>query len=331
MPFLQEQTLKSIVYEINELIKRTKKNQQNNRTISLENLISQFYCKNPANNPENIKCEGYFLHFKAEGTAPYQEDCHCQKIYKTLNKYDVFRVLNEKFEPSWPLKKGMVNSKLIAWQMCASSLEANQRAIAFMIKCVALCKLKQESSTLNTFSLPLLFNNELCTLFFWSQIKKYYINNADYENKYSTSQPYIFFNEILPKNKVIILSLEDTFFRLRSGSNFELQAFEHFINDLILSNNGLIIFSRQNLIPNKNQELYNISKYSVTFKKNLDEQKFSLREAMEPEFKIAKDERFIAANKIGAFDRIIELLTLGQQHIQKIEKDFLEWKRKSEN
>ncbi len=331
MNYVLEQTLKSIVYEINEIVKRNKKNTLNAKNDNLHNFITDFYCKNILQKNTNLKCEGFILKFSQEKLAPYQEDCTCLKIEKILKKHDIFYLLNEKLEPSWPLKKGMVNSNLIAWQLCASALETNQRALAFMIKCLSLAFYLQTSSSKNNFYFPYLFENEFATLFFWQNIRTYYLKNLDNYSQKNKQIQQLFFNEILPKNKLIILSLEETFFRLRSGTNFELHAFEQFINDLILAKKGLVIFSRQKLIPNENQELFRMNNYSITFKKNLDEHKVSLKEAMEPDYKVAKDDRFIEANKVGAFDRLIELLSIGQEQINFIERNFLEWKKKSEN
>lgn len=330
MNYILEQTLKSIVYEINEIVKRNKKNQLNAKNNTLHNFISEFYCKNIPQKSTNLKCEGFILKFNNEKSAPYQEDCTCIKIEKILKKQDIFYLINEKLEPSWPLKKGMVNSNLIAWHLCNSALETNQRAFAFMIKCLSLTYYLEKIPAQNQYYFPYLFDNEFATLFFWHKIRNYYLKNLDISLNKGKQQQF-FFNEVLPKNKLIILSLEETFFRLRSGSNFELHAFEQFINDLILAKNGLVIFSKQKLIPDKSHELYRMANYSITFKKNLDEHKISLKEAMEPDYKVAKDDRFIEANKVGAFDRLIELLSIGQEQIHFIERNFSEWKKKSEN
>ena len=73
-------------------------------------------------------------------------------------------------------------------------------------------------------------------MYFWNDIKKNYINNRDSFSNEKTNRS-IFYKDILLKNKLIILCFEDTNFRLRSGTNFELFAFEQFINDLTLANN----------------------------------------------------------------------------------------------
>ncbi|WGL58704.1 hypothetical protein QEJ31_09195 [Pigmentibacter sp. JX0631] len=331
MSFIQEQILKTIVFEINEVVKKSKKNQASKKNSSLKDFISENFCKNKDKKPNLSECEGYILNFPTPNSAPYQEVCNCVRFEQILLKQNAFHLLAEKLEPIWPLKKGMVGSKLIAWQNCSSTLEINQKVIAFMIKCLSSLFYLEKNSTIIKYPFAFLFENSFATLLFWSDVRKYYMKNIEQVYHENKKKQFDFFHNVLPKNKLIVLSLEDTFFRLRSGSNMELHAFEQFINDLILANNALVVFSKQHLISIKKSDFYNISNYSITFKKSLDENKISLQEAMEPSFNIAKDERFIEANKIGAFDRLIELLTLGQNKLDNIERIFSEWKTKSEN
>lgn len=331
MSFMQENVLKTIVFEINEVIKKSKKNQSTKKNASIREFVRENFCPYKDKKLSSSECEGYILNFPNSTSAPYQKPCKCAKFEQEIIKQNAYQLLNEKLEPIWPLKKGMVSSKLIAWQDCSCTLEVNQKIIAFMIKCLSALFYIEQNSSIIKYPFTFLFENKFATLFFWSDIRKYYLKNIEklpYENKKYQSH---FFHNILPKDKLIALSLEDTFFRLRSGSNMELFAFEQFINDLILANNSLVVFSKQHLISNKKNNLYNISNYSITFKKSLDENKISLQEAMEPNYTIAKDERFTEANKIGAFDRLIELLTLGQNKLDHIERIFSEWKTKSGN
>ena len=337
----KDQTLKTIVYEINEFVKKARRIIQNKKSCDIDTLINEILCNNQDNNGDVKKCDGFLLKFHNSTEAPTQYECKCsliQKIFQNLNSTN-FTI--EKMESNWPLKKGMVNSKIIAWQECSSAAESIQLSIAFMIKCISIITYKNSKSTsLNSLSLNKdniyleyfkdIISNEISSLYFWNDIKKYYINNRDSFSNEKTNRS-LFYKEILPKRKLVILCFEDTNFRLRSGTNFELFAFEQFINDLTLANNSLIVFSKQKLLPNKNKKINYLDNYSISFKKSLDEQKYSIQEAMEPDYKLSRDERFIEANKIGAFDRLIELLAKGQNYINRLEKDYSEWKKNTEN
>lgn len=335
----KEQTLRTIVYEINEFIKKSRKIAQNKNSYDINEIIKDALCEN-SSNKSNIKCDGFILKFERTNEAPIQYDCACTLLQKSFQNLYSTNFILEKIESNWPLKKGMVDSKIIAWQNVSSATESIQLSIAFTIKCISILfknsnlsndnqiAINQENNYLTYFKE--IISNKFSTLFFWGDIKKFYINNID-KNSNEKSNQSSFYNQILPKNKLIILCLEETNFRLRSGTNFELFAFEQFINDMSLANNSLIVFSKQKLLPDKSKKTSYIKDYSVSFKKNLDEQKFSLQEAMEPDYKISRDERFIEANRVGAFDRLIELLAKGQNFINCLEKEYSEWKKKTEN
>ena len=341
----REQILKNIVYEINEFIKKTRKINQQKNSFNVNDFLINLSCQS-IDSKNKTTCEGFFLKFESPSSAPTQYDCRCVYIKKIFQKLNSNNTTINKVEANWPLKKGMVDTKFLAWHTVSSASEGIQYSTAFMIKCISVSIYKKDK-TLNKidfipnefikstdtkylFYFDKILSNNDSSLFFWSDIKKYYLQdiNSDFkERKFRTH----FYENILPKKKLIVLCFEESFFRLRSGTNFELYAFEQFINDMINSDNSIVIFSTQKLLPDQTKIGNFISDYSVSFKKNLDERKISIQQAMEPDYKIARDERFIEPNRVGAFDRLIELLAKGQNFINSLEKDFLEWKIKAGN
>lgn len=238
----------------------------------------------------------------------------------------------------------MVETRVLAWQQVLTPYDSVQSTIAFMIKCISVAKYKSnKSSTSNKsfktidemnlnnehnylFSMNELILGKGMRLYFWNEIKKYY--QTAYKEKQLRST---FVNEILPKKCLIVLCLEEAFFRLRSGTNMELFAFEQFINDMVNSDNSLVVFSTQKLLQETPKNENFALDYTISFKKNSDEMKISLKQAMEPDYRVAQDERFIEANRLGGFDRLLELLAKGQNFIYSLEEDFLEWKIKTES
>ncbi len=337
MSLAREQILKNIVYEINEFIKKTRKINQLKNSFSARDFLINLSCQS-LDSKNKAKCEGFFLKFENNFSAPTQYDCKCVCITKKYQNLNSNNIAIHKIETNWPLKKGMVDTKFLAWFTVPSANEGVQFSIAFMIKCISVSIYKNEISeelrknieVKYMFYFDKIISNKKSSLFFWSEIKKYYLNDTNNDNKEKKLRTH-FYSNILPKKKLIVLSFEESFFRLRSGTNFELFAFEQFINDMINSDNSLVIFSTQKLLPDQRKNVNFILDYSVNFKKDLDERKVSVQQAMEPDFKIARDNRFIEPNRIGAFDRLIELLAKGQNFINSLEKDFLEWKTKTEN
>ncbi len=337
MTLPREQILKNIVYEINEFIKKTRKINQQKTSFNISDFLINLSCQS-LDSKNKGNCEGFFLKFENNFSAPTQYDCKCVCIKKKYQNLNSTNIAIHKIETNWPLKKGMVDTKFIAWHTVSSANEGIQFSTAFMIKCISVSiykndisdELRKNIDTKYIFYFDKIISNKKSSLFFWSEIKKYYLYDINNDNKEKKSRTH-FYNNLLPKKKLIVLCFEDSFFRLRSGTNFELFAFEQFINDMINSDNSLVIFSTQKLLPDQRKIENFISDYSVSFKKNLDEQKISVQQAMEPDYKIARDKRFIEPNRIGAFDRLIELLAKGQNFINSLEKDFLEWKIRTEN
>jgi hypothetical protein len=62
-----------------------------------------------------------------------------------------------------------------------------------------------------------------------------------------------------------------------------------------------------------------VHNYSVSFKMNKDISSMSLFEAVEPQSHLIQGARFVDAQKTGCFDRLVHLLTMGQEFIEKIE------------
>lgn len=338
----REQILQSIVYDINEFIKKTRKISQQKSSFNIMDFLINPSCQN-LDSKNKSKCEGFFLKFENKFSSPTQYDCKCVYITKKFQNLNSTNIAINKIESHWPLKKGMVDTKILAWHTTLSAIETVQFSIAFMIKCISVSiyknsklkngvnsipyELNKDTDTRYLFYFDKIISNKESTLFFWSEIKKYYLHEINKKNELRSH----FFNNILPKKSLIVLCFEESFFRLRSGSNFTLFAFEQFIDDMTNSNNALVVFSTQKLLsdpPKKNTFMID---YTINYKKDLNEQRLSIQQAMEPDYKIAKDERFTEPNKIGAFDRLIELLAKGQNFINSLEKDFVEWKIKVGN
>ena len=68
-----------------------------------------------------------------------------------------------------------------------------------------------------------------------------------------------------------------------------------------------------------------VNDYSISFKLNKDIIKTSIYEALEPQAHLIQSNRFIEPNKTGCFDRLIDLLTSGQNYIQNMENEFMAW------
>ena len=58
MSFIQEQILKTIVFEINEVVKKNKRNHANKKSSSLKEFINENFCKNKDKNPINQNVKG---------------------------------------------------------------------------------------------------------------------------------------------------------------------------------------------------------------------------------------------------------------------------------
>lgn len=323
----REQTLKNIVFDVNKFIKMIQNTNKQKKYFTINDLLIHTTCKNLT--PQN-KCNGFYLKLSKNTLIPTQYECICSSLRNKYQNLNSNNLTINKIESNWPLKKGMVNTKFIAWHKVMDAKESIQYSIAFMIKCVSVSLYKSKEFYKDTDSNFIIYFNEIISniyssLFFWSEIRNYYIQNSLHSTHDKKSR-LEFYNKIMPKKKLVVLCLENSFFKLRSGTNLELFAFEQFINDLSSTDNSLIIFSKQKLLPENFLTNKYTSNYSISFKNNIDESKYSIQEAMEPDFKVVKDERFIDANKTGSFDRLIELLAKGQIIINSIEQDFLEWK-----
>jgi len=222
-------------------------------------------------------------------------------------------VFFQKIHAHWPLERGSVAKKRAAWNELPSSAQTIQAMVAFLIKCASVLRNDLKKSEL------CLFENDDCTAFFWSDVKKYY-TSFSMDRAFSTEGRPLFFEKHLPKNCCVVLCLEDTFFRIRSGINQELAGFELFLDDLFKSNNGLVVFSTQQLMASNTQKQeFN---YGVSFKIGKTNQNLSIQQVMEPQDYILRSAQFIDANRTGGFDRLVDLLTTGENFISAIDNRF---------
>ena len=148
----------------------------------------------------------------------------------------------EKINSTWPLKKGSVKSEYIAWNVYPNQEDCVRFLTAFTVKCFALLSEKEPSH---------FFTENLFQIFFWSHIKEYYFLSKEGQIEKNRVQ---FCTRFLQFNKPVFLCLENTFFKMRSGSNFELSAFEEFVDDLCAFNCPLIVFSMQEFLKKENKK-----------------------------------------------------------------------------
>lgn len=219
----------------------------------------------------------------------------------------------KKLDPHWPLKKGSVARRYLAWNTMSSSMETIQGMTAFLIKSAAVLRSKNQDPKVQ------FFKNPTCVPFFWDEVKKNYMLFS-FANRKSMDQRSVFAEKQMPRNCCVTLCLEDTFFRMRSGVNQELTSFEYFLEDLFNANNSLIVFSMQRLI--QSNEKSRMNDYSISFKMDREGSKLSVQQIMEPAAQMLQSAQFISANKTGCFDRLVDLLGMGQKFISAIDNQF---------
>jgi hypothetical protein len=243
----------------------------------------------------------------------------------------------KKVSEHWPLKKGSVGKNILAWNCYDLQPEVVNAFLAFALKSLGvsleidnlswqeICEKQNfNSSTDELKSFDYLFQHKGLTSLFWSDIKKYYQLYTGEKLPAKTHRVGAVEKKI-PRNSCVALCLDAVFFRIRSGSNQELTSFEFFIEDCYNANNSLIIFSQQKLIHPAQNSLQ-INNYSVSYKMNKDILKSSIYEALEPQSHLIQSQRFIEAQKTGCFDRLIHLLTLGQNYVESVESSYTQHK-----
>jgi hypothetical protein len=236
-----------------------------------------------------------------------------------------------KVKLSWPLQKGAVEKSLLSWNFYESQENVVQAFLAFAIKNLGVLLQKNHMEWTDIIAKPrtkgspidIVLKTPFMTCFFWEEVKEYY-QLFSYDKTAPKDLRAEFVTKILPRCSCLALCLDTAFFRLRSGMNNELASFEYFLEDLYHANNGLIIFSRQKLIQEKKSTL-KTNDYSISFKANKDILKSSIYEALEPQAHlIQRNASFYEPTKTGCFDRLIDLLTKGQQYIENLEELYRE-------
>ncbi len=146
------------------------------------------------------------------------------------------------------------------------------------------------------------YYNDKYSFFFWKKVKNIYLQKSD-EKMHRDH----FYKTILPKNSLILLTLEDEIFKIKSGTNPNLTAFEMFIDDLCRSNNAVIFFSLQKFSPDKKNSTLSFSNYKLS-KINLD---ISLHEALEPQHFMVTNSSMSDPIKTGTLDKVLEMMNQG--------------------
>lgn len=112
-------------------------------------------------------------------------------------------------------------------------------------------------------------------------------------------------------SKTVLLFMGESIFRIKSGANSELVAFEEFLNFLSAQNCGLVVSSRQELVNTSQQKSILNVDYGVDTRTSYRDSQQRLRFTS-----VKSSERGNLALaqilKQGAFDRLLELLSQGQ-------------------
>ncbi len=213
----------------------------------------------------------------------------------------------------WPLKKGVVEQcPMLAWNQFETEQDTVIYFLAFLIRLFYLEQNKNLDKNKDISLQQLFYQNYLCA-FFWNDIKKYFVA-FESEGKISSIDKKVFFKKYLPRNKTIVLCVEDSYFRLRSGTNQDLACFETFLEENERWNNSLIVFSCQHLQKVYTSPLFR-KEYSISFKMEKNKALSCVEEAMEPQAHLLQNKQLVEPLKTGAFDRLLGLLSLGQEFI----------------
>lgn len=237
-----------------------------------------------------------------------------KKYRKNPNKQETCELFFKKIAPHWPLEKGSVDKKRLAWNTFPTAPHTIQSLMAFLIQTAGVFRTKDKNTKIH------ILDNPYCTPLFWSDVKRYY-TFFSFSNSESVKNRTHFVKDVLSRNCCIALCLEDTFFKLRSGVNQELVGFEYFLEDLVNANNSLVVFSMQNFMDAEEEKLQ-AHNYSISFKINRDVSKISVQQAMEPKAHLIQSAQFIEPQKTGCFDRLVDLLGMGQNFISSVEANY---------
>lgn len=218
---------------------------------------------------------------------------------------------------AWPLKHGSVCAHYLPWNVYLSTDDCIRFFSSFIIKCFfVLNNLEPQGSCSRGkvsdefLLLKSIFENEEFNVFFWNSIK-------------SNMDDFIFMKSFFKPNTPIILCFADSMLQTRNKSNYELAVFENLIEHFIRNGNGLIVFSQQRLCSSKSL-IWHPSYSMDHFKNEIQTNKISIQDAFEPTvfFQKKLSENGLKSFTTGSFDRLLELLALGQDFIFSIESAF---------
>lgn len=225
-------------------------------------------------------------------------------------------MLLHKISHHWPLKRGAVAKKALAWGHFENKQEVIQGWLAFMVKCYGVfCVRAQKMFLVQNLYTEHLISNLRFLPVFWDFIRSCYLATAGQRNV--LSRP-LFVETFLPHNGVVLLCLDGVFFRLRTGTNQELTAFEHFIDDLVKYNCALVVYASQSLL--KKNVKSGAENYFVSFKMQKEPTLLSVQDALVPNPRMLSNQ-FLDSDKTASFDRLAYLLARGQKFIENIERE----------
>jgi len=245
--------------------------------------------------------------FSYKDTSSYTEITRSHKAALSHYYKNVYKVVH----PSWPLRRGSVKKSFLPWNTYPSSHECIQACTAFAIKSFSTLNNSCFQQNTRLFE-EVYFNSSYCVLF-WSFLQ-------------DSSDKIFYSKNMTLAHRVIFLCLEDTVFPMRHNANEDFILFERFIEHAVKYSAGLVVFSKQAFFSSKAINFQN--SYSMSYLKNAinSSHKLSIENIFMPQaFEFGGVESDGAKNSrydVGSFDRLLELLSLGQDFIFSMEQEF---------
>lgn len=159
-------------------------------------------------------------------------------------------------------------------------------------------------------------SKSLCVLP-WEMVRSaYYAHFAGQEQRALSRQQVI---DSLHGRRLCVLALDDKQMQMKSGVNPEVNAFEEFIADVARSHVGLVVFALQPLIrpPNSEAGILDFD-YAVDTRESYRDEKNRLR-FVSKRARLKPQGSLQDCLRVGSFDRLAELLALGQEALDAME------------
>lgn len=256
-----------------------------------------------------IKNLNFFVKAVYHSLLEFKENKNDIQNVGILNSHTQFSL--QKISSLWPpLKQGSLKSHFLPWNICETSSNCIQRYFAFILKLFFVLSDTHFTYENHSDLLKKIFENNFACVFFWEDIKNS-VTECSFIKKY--------FKSNIPH----ILCVSNTFFHTRTNTNQELENFEGYLNYLINHGNGLIVFSQQRLFST-NSTIFIPSLFSIDKIKTISDiyNNLSIENVLEPSIFSQKNDDENHAFSTGAFDRLLELLAIGQDFVFSIDNEF---------